>query len=499
MIANQVHVCLIDDDEGDFLITEDLLAESLYTKFELTWCGTYREGMAALNAENFDVYLIDLHLGHANGIEIIADCVASGCSKPLILLTGSNDREIDMKALQVGAADYLAKGTFNAAMLERSILYAIRHRDTLNQLKLSETRYRTVLETQTELVCRFTPDTTLTFVNSAYARYFGERTETLIGKSWLQYIPQDQHEGIRNHLTHLQETQRSISYEHSVLAADGVLRWQQWTDQPILDELGNIVEIQSVGIDITERKNAELALRQALERERELGELKSRFVTMASHEFRTPLTTIMSTASFLEMAEGQVSSEKRLARLAKIQSAAADMTQLLDDVLVFGKAEANRLEYQPKALDIVAFSTEILEDIQAGLGNEHSMEFRNNLRDSKLMADEKLLRQIITNLLTNAVKYSAKGSRVLFDLAYEANAIVITVQDEGIGIPEHDLEHLFEPFHRAKNAKDIAGTGLGLAITKKAVDLHQGEIHVESKLNQGSCIKIKIPNELWEG
>jgi PAS domain S-box-containing protein len=497
MIANHVRVCLIDDDKGDFIITEDLLAESLYTKFELGWCVTYQEAMAELKAENYDVYLIDLHLGHANGIQIISECVAAGCSKPLILLTGSNDREIDMQALQVGAADYLAKGTFNAAMLERSILYAIRHRATLNQLRLSESRYRTVLETQTELVCRFMLDTTLTFVNSAYARYFGESAESLIGKSWLQYIPQDQHEGIRSHLRQIQEAKCSISYEHSVLSGEGVLRWQQWTDQPVLDEVGNVLEIQSVGIDITDRKNAEIALRQALERERELGDLKSRFVTMASHEFRTPLTTIMSTASYLEMAEGQVSSEKRLSRLAKIQSAAADMTQLLDDVLVFGKAEANRLDYQPKSMDIVAFSTEILEDVQAGLGNEHVIEFRNQLQNYKLMADEKLLRQIITNLLTNAVKYSAKGSRVLFELAQERNRLSFTVQDEGMGIPEHDLEHLFEPFHRAKNAKDISGTGLGLAITKKAVELHHGDIRVESMLNEGTCIKITIPNELW--
>ena len=254
-----------------------------------------------------------------------------------------------------------------------------------------------------------------------------------------------------------------------------------------------MVELQSVGVDITERKKAEIALRQALEKERELGELKSRFVSIASHEFRTPLTTILSTASFLEMAEGQISSEKRLARLEKIQTAANGMTELLNDVLLFGKAEANRLEYQPKPMDIVAFSTEIIEDIQATTGDKYHFTYSNHLQNPNVTFDDKLMRQIINNLVSNAVKYSPQGGEIRFELAYELNSLIIAVSDQGIGIPERDQPHLFEPFHRAKNARNIAGTGLGLAITKKAVETHGGEITFESTHNQGTCFTIRIP------
>ncbi|MEO1166564.1 MAG: ATP-binding protein, partial [Chloroflexota bacterium] len=437
--------------------------------------------------------LIDLHLGQWNGFDLIRNGLEAGCKKPLILLTGAGEREIDQQAMQLGAADYLVKGQFNAQMLERAIRYAIRHAQTLLELRRSEERAREVLESQTELICRFQVDTTLTFVNTAYAHYFGKSPQELIGKKWLTLIPEDQHADVLTHVRGIASGNDSVTYEHEAIAQDGEVRWQQWTDKPIFDVEGKLIELQSVGIDITERKEAELTLRQALEKERELGELKSRFVSMASHEFRTPLTTILSTASFLEMAESQISSSKRVARLQKIQTAANEMTELLNDVLLFGKAEANRLEYHPKPLDIVAFTSEIIEDIRAASGKAHRFNYINNMTSPVVTLDDKLMRQVITNLVSNAVKYSPAGSDIRFELYCERDVLNIIVCDQGIGIPAKDQIHLFEPFHRAKNVRDISGTGLGLAITKKAVELHSGEITFESKANQGTCFQVQIP------
>ncbi len=492
-IADEIRVLLVDDDEDDFLITEEFLEDSPDTKFHLDWTSNYDEALEEIRNESYDVYLIDLHLGRWNGFDLIKSGLAAGCHKPLILLTGAGEREIDRQAMQLGAADYLVKGQFNAPMLERALLYAIRHWKTLKDLRLSEERVRAVLESQAELICRFKADTTLTFVNSAYANYFGKMPDELIGKKWLTLVPEDQHDGILKHINDIVSGREPVTYEHEAINSHGEVRWQQWTDKPIFNEDGAMVELQSVGIDITERKKAEIALRQALEKERELGELKSRFVSIASHEFRTPLTTILSTASFLEMAEGQISSEKRLARLEKIQTAANGMTELLNDVLLFGKAEANRLEYQPKPMDIVAFSTEIIEDIQATTGDKYHFTYSNHLQNPNVTFDDKLMRQIINNLVSNAVKYSPQGGEIRFELAYELNSLIIAVSDQGIGIPERDQPHLFEPFHRAKNARNIAGTGLGLAITKKAVETHGGEITFESTHNQGTCFTIRIP------
>ena len=491
-IADEIRVLLVDDDEDDFLITEEYLEDSP-TRFHLEWTTQYDEALEAIANEDYDVYLIDLHLGQWNGFDLIKNGLDAGCQKPLILLTGAGEREIDQQAMQLGAADYLVKGQFNGPMLERAIRYAIRHWNTLKELKHSEERVRHVLESQTELICRFKVDTTLTFVNSAYATYFGKSPDELIGQKWLTLIPKDQHDGILSHIHSIVNGREPVTYEHEVINSNGEVRWQQWTDKPILNADEDVIELQSVGIDITERKEAEIALRQALEKERELGELKSRFVSIASHEFRTPLTTILSTASFLEMAEEQISSEKRLARLHKIQTAADEMTELLNDVLLFGKAEANRLEYQPKSHDVVAFTTEIIEDIHAASGRRHKINYVNRMQDPMAKFDDKLMRQVVTNLLTNAVKYSPDGSEIRFELNNHDATLTIIICDQGIGIPEKDQAHLFEPFHRAKNVRDISGTGLGLAITKKAVEVHNGDISFESKHNEGTCFTIRIP------
>ena len=173
-IADEIKVLLIDDDEDDFLITEEFLEDSAYTLFHLDWTTNYDEALTAIINETYDVYLIDLHLGKWNGFDLIKNGLEAGCHKPLILLTGAGEREIDQHAMRLGAADYLVKGQFNAQMLERAILYAIRHWKTLSDLRYNEEQLRAVLESQTELICRFKVDTTLTFVNTAYANYFGK-------------------------------------------------------------------------------------------------------------------------------------------------------------------------------------------------------------------------------------------------------------------------------------------------------------------------------------
>ena len=493
MIATDIRVFLIDDDEDDYIITHDFLMDSTHYNFHLTWTSNPLDGLSEMLNEAYDVYLVDLHLGGHDGMQLIQQAFESGCSKPIILLTGTNDIDVDRKALELGASDYLVKGQFSPPMLERAILYAIRHKQTLNELRLSESRYRAVLESQTELICRFRTDTTLTFVNTAYAAYFGQSSDELIGIPWINLLPESDRANVISHVTTVARNRRPVTYEHKVISDNGELRWQQWTDQPIMDESGGVIEIQSVGIDITDRKKAEESLRSSLERERELGELKSRFITMASHEFRTPLTTIMATASFLEMAEDRLTADKRIARLKKIETAARDMTLLLDDVLVFGKAEANRLAFDPKLGNIVEFCAEIVEDIQASLGKNHQLAFIDNMDSPMLPFDEKLMRQIVTNLVTNAFKYSPEQSQVTVRLESEENQCSLQVQDQGIGIPKSDQQHLFKPFHRARNTGDIQGTGLGLAITQKAVQLHGGDIMFDSVPNKGTCFKVVLP------
>lgn len=237
---------------------------------------------------------------------------------------------------------------------------------------------------------------------------------------------------------------------------------------------------------------AKADIRTALEKEKELSELKSRFISMASHEFRTPLAIILSSTELLQDYSQKFSEEKKLQHFQRIQTAVKHMTGLLNDVLLIGKAEAGKLEFQLAPLSVTQFCCKLVEELQLTTST-CAIVFRTQDQGITACMDEKLLRQILTNLLSNAIKYSPAGGAVYFDLGCEQGEVVFRIQDEGIGIPAADQARLFDSFHRASNVGTISGTGLGLAIVKKCVDLHSGKVTVKSEVGRGTTFTVMLP------
>jgi signal transduction histidine kinase len=261
----------------------------------------------------------------------------------------------------------------------------------------------------------------------------------------------------------------------------------------VFDEQGNAIEFQGVGRDITELKQAETEIRRALERERELSELRSSFISLVSHEFRTPLTTILSSNEMLDRYQDRLTDEKKQNHHQRIQSAVQRMIQLLDDVLTIGKAEAGKLKFEPAPMDLAAFCRNIVENMQMTAGTKHAIAFRTSGNCGNVCMDRKLLEHIVTNLLSNAIKYSPQGGSIRFTLTCTSSSAILYIQDRGMGIPAKDLEKLFDSFGRASNVGNIPGTGLGLAIVKRCVDLHKGEIAVESEVGVGTTFTVTLP------
>lgn len=231
----------------------------------------------------------------------------------------------------------------------------------------------------------------------------------------------------------------------------------------------------------------------ALEKEKELSDLKSRFIAMTSHEFRTPLTGILSSTELIETYGQKMSEQKKTEVFARIKRAITNMTRLLDDVLVISKSHESKLEFKPVMLDLTQFCNEIAEEMQLCTGSKNPINFVSSFPNIVGKLDENLLRLILTNLLSNAVKYSPKGSRVDFELNNQAGEAVIQIKDQGIGIPLEDQSRLFENFYRAGNVNTIPGTGLGLSIVKQVVDLHGGQIAFSSEVGVGTAFWVKIP------
>ena len=251
--------------------------------------------------------------------------------------------------------------------------------------------------------------------------------------------------------------------------------------------------VMSFVIDITQRKQVEVELREALKQQQELNELKTRFVSMASHEFRTPLATILATTETLTAYRQKIDDAQIDRRLGKIRDQVNHLQDIINDVLQLARIQAGRSEFMPTQVDFDEFCRDIIDEFQNRPDISHDLIYRCSTPLLSAQIDKKLMRQALSNLITNAIKYSPQGKTVWVDVTGHDNSLVVKVRDEGIGIPEEDQKHLFEAFHRATNVGTISGTGLGLAITAEAVVLHGGRITLESQLNQGTTFILTIP------
>ncbi|MCX6856909.1 MAG: HAMP domain-containing sensor histidine kinase [Verrucomicrobia bacterium] len=228
-------------------------------------------------------------------------------------------------------------------------------------------------------------------------------------------------------------------------------------------------------------------LRAALDAERELGRMKNHFVSSVSHEFRTPLSVILSGAELLEAHAGQLSESRRQELLTQIKSSTGRMNEMVEQVLLLGRIESGAMKANPQPVDVAALCREIVEEVQ--IATQRRCEIVTKLDTGMRSLDVTLMRSVLANLLTNAVKYSRPGGRVIF----EANESSFRVNDEGIGIPPADLARLGEPFHRASNVGDISGTGLGLAVVKRCVALCGGTFTIHSEEGHGTQVVVTLP------
>lgn len=327
------------------------------------------------------------------------------------------------------------------------------------------------------------------YVSPAYEEVWGRTRASLYAEAttWIDAIhPDDRQQAMANF-------QSGMDQEYRVVRPDGSIRWIRDRAFPVKDETGQIYRFAGIAQDITVRKQAEAEIYKALQKEKELSELKSHFITMTSHEFRTPLCTILSSADLLELYGRKWSEEKKLEHLQRIQSSVQRMTRLLDDVLLIGQAEAGKLEFKPSPLDLDKFCGDLVTELQLSTGSKHAIAFVKRGQCTTARMDEKLLRHIFSNLLSNAIKYSLADSTIHFEVNCQDGEANFWIKDQGLGIPEEDQQRLFEAFGRAKNVGTIPGTGLGLAIVKKSVDLHGGQITVESQVGVGTTFTVRLP------
>lgn len=374
----------------------------------------------------------------------------------------------------------------HAAELERSVA------ERTTELRESEARYRAIVEDQTELISRFLPDGTLTFVNQAVARFLDKDRDELIGHALLPYLHEADRTTMMEQISALTPENPVVVLENRLVRESGEERWLQWTNRMITDEDGQFIEYQSVGRDITERRQAEEVLRKSLMREIELGELKSRFVSLVSHEFRNPLAVILMNSDMLRRYHERLTPEQRDEYLNAIRNHVRGMTDLLEDLLLLSQSEAGKLEVRPQDVNLGVLGQRIVDDVRTVSGEDRFFDY-NTSGECTATTDPKLFRLILSNLVSNAAKYSLPGGYIEISLSCEAQRVVLRVSDEGIGIPQAEQAQLFDPFTRASNVGRRSGTGLGLTLVKQCVELMGGTIAFQSQENIGTTFTVTLP------
>ena len=448
--------------------------------------------------------IITFHILVAIGALMIGTVCAFGISRfitrPIAQISGDVDK------IAGGDLDHRISPTFGKefGILEKSIDsmvqslkdMIIRLRDSERRLGESEERYRGVVESQSEFITRFRPDGTITFANDAYCRYFGFDCQEIIGRTFIPSLTGEDHNLLRDHFAQISLLSPERSIEHRIVMPDGDVRWQEWIDRGIFDKDGNLVEIQSVGRDITERKSIEEENRRlhadledrvksrTAELEAAYRELDS-FSYSVSHDLRAPLRAIDGFSTILLQEYRPTLPDVTATYLEKIRENTRRMSLLIDDLLNF-----SRMSRQPLNRFLIDPASVASEAYDALRGEGHGRVVHVTIREMPAcFADPVLLNQVYVNLLSNALKFTRKRGVAEIEVGFlkkENGKTVFFVKDNGIGFDMKYASKIFGVFQQIHEDPALEGTGVGLAIVERIIHRHGGEIWVESVPGTGT-------------
>ncbi len=502
---------LIVEDE---IVLSTLLCAQL-EKLDYQVAGVAQSGELAIEMADQtlpDLILMDIMMpGQYNGIQA-AEIILQNHSIPIVFLTARSDLDAIKEAKKVTPFGYLIKPV-KIYDIQAAIEVALSRRELEKKLHASEARFRAVVEDQNELICRFLPDRTLTFANRAFCRHFRYDQHNLVGKVFEYATDQDLlPRGLEDPV---------ITYERKLEVNDGDIRWYLWTDRGIFDSENKLVEYQSVGADITERKRVEeeltkhrnhleelvaeqtADLRIAKEKAEEANRSKSEFLANMSHELRTPMHGILSFAQLGITKMDRLSPEKLQSYFTKIEISGKRLLSLLNNLLDLSQMEAGKTVYHMSDNNLLLITNLVIASYKDLLTDKNQViEISNPEFETKLVCDQFRIGQVIHHLISNASKFSDDGKKIGISFAKETlndgnedkPAFKLIIKDQGVGIPEEELDTVFNKFIQSSRTKTGAGgIGLGLAICNEIIKSHNGSIKAENLPEGGAAFSIILP------
>jgi len=497
MSEELIKVLLIEDDEEDYLLTREVFEDMSNRRYILNWVPSYEEGVKEILLNKHDVYLVDYRLGKETGLSLIHTAITRDINRPFILLTGQDDRDVDLEAMTLGAADFLVKDKLNATNLDRAIRYALKLTQTLNELRNSQQRLREAQVLAQVGHFDWNPVANTIFWSDEHYRIFGLEPQAfpIDCDTFLKFIIPEDLPHLKQSINFLHQAEEYGELDYKIRLSGGAIRHLQTRATAKRDASGKLLTISGTTQDTTEQieKNKRLQEKElALKKEKELSVLKSRFISMASHEFRTPLTTILASVDLIQVYNQKGNFEKQKKHIQRIKSSVSNLTSILQDFLSIEKLESGKIDVKSTEVALPKFIEGLIEEIEL-MGQQGQKIYHAHSGEGAVRIDQHLVKNILINLLSNAIKYSPAGENVEIRTFHQGQRLCIEVEDKGIGIPEEEQEQLFSRFFRATNALNIKGTGLGLTIVKRYLELMGGEISFVSKANQGTTFTVVIP------
>lgn len=365
-----------------------------------------------------------------------------------------------------------------------------------SELQISEDKFRFIAENTTDLICQHDAEGIFTYVSNSASEIIGYSPQELLGKNPFLFLNPIHSAEAKNRLREMLRTKKGNTSTFQFLKKNNRYCWLEMTSTLIEDQNDNLITIQTSSRDITERINTEKEMESALQKERELNELKSNFVTMASHQFRTPLTVIYSNIELLHYKIEPASKEikKEVSVISnRILTEIDRITELMNNILVFGKYEYGNIKLNIRKINLSHFIENLVETYFDNEKDQRKLKFTANGKPKLVKSDEAILTHILTNLISNALKYSTNQPSPIIKLNYLKSCYLIEIIDFGIGVPEEESKFLFQSFFRASNTSSIKGSGLGLIIVKQFTELLNGTITIKNNTTEGTIATLTFP------
>ena len=473
---------LVEDNPAEARLIREVLIAIDPLQFDLVHVDSLRAACRQLAETPFTVILLDLTLPDSWGLDTLTQMKTYAAQTPIVVLTGLNDEELAVKAVQEGAQDYLIKGEADPRSLMRALRYAIERQRLQREVKASEERYRNLFENASDAILSFTLTGAITEVNRGLEVLLGWSRDELIGQHYRKlFTPESaaiMEERVQQALT------RSSMFP-AIIELEAVHKDYSIVPIEIRDNLLANLQEHPTGVLIMAR---DISARRALERQR------AEFLAMLTHDIKNPITAIMGYADYLLEETGRSAAARRDEVAGWMKSNAFTILSLVNNYLDLSRIEDNRLTLEKKSVN--------LNDLLHRVGQQYvgevrhrqiTLEIQLQKNPSWVKGDPLAFERIFANLIYNAVKFTPKQGRITISSATQQGEIIVSVTDTGPGIPTAEIPFLFGKYRQGPGPRRKEGTGLGLFIVKHLLDAHQGRIEVESEPGAGACFRVFLP------